>query len=77
MEMINVLVAIRVFGHIWHRQPILVKCDNNAVVQVLISGRTRGPFLASCATNIWQEAATNDTDLKHVHLMGKQNKAAD
>ena len=77
LEMINILVAIRVFGHMWHRQLIQVKCDNDAVVQVLNSGRTRDPFLATCARNIWQEAAIRDIELKYVHIMGKQNKVAD
>ena len=77
LEMINILVDTRVFGHIWHRQLILVKCDNDALVQVLNSGRTRDPFLATCARKIWQEAATNDIELKYVHIMGKQNRAAD
>ena len=77
LEMINILVAIRVFGHIWHRQLILVNCDNDAVVQVLNLGRTRDPSLATCARNIWQEAATNDIELKYVHIMGKQKRAAD
>ena len=77
LEMINILVAIKVFGHMWHRQLILVKCDNDAVVQVLTSGKTRDPFLATCARNIWQEAAVRDIELKYVHIMGKQNKIAD
>ena len=75
--MINILVVIKVFGHMWHRQLILVKCDNDAVVQVLKSGRTRDPFLATCARNIWQEAAIRDIELRYVHIMGKQNKVAD
>ena len=77
LEMINILVAIKVFGHMWHRQLILVKCDNDAVVQVLTSGKTKDPFLATCARNIWQEAAVRDIELKYVHIMGKQNKIAD
>ena len=77
LEMINILVAIRVFSHMWHRQLILVKCDNDAVVQVLNAGRTKDPFLATCARNIWQEAATRYIELKYVHIIGKQNKAPD
>ena len=77
LEMINILVAIRVFGHMWHRKLILVKCDNDAVVHVLNSGKTRDPFLATCARNIWQEAAIRDVELKYVHIIGKQNKVAD
>ena len=35
LEMINILVAVRIFGHSWHKKLVLVKCDNEAVVQVL------------------------------------------
>ena len=49
LEMINILVAVRIFGHIWHRKLVLVKCDNEAVVQVLTSGKSRDPFLAAFA----------------------------
>ena len=77
LEIIIILVVIRVFGHMWHRQLILVKCDNDAVFQVLNSGRTKEPFLATCATSVWLEAATRDIELKYVHIMGKQNKATD
>ena len=35
LEMINILVAIRIFAKYWFRKHILVRCDNIAVVQVL------------------------------------------
>ena len=44
LEMINILVAIRVFGHLWHRKQILLKCDNQAVVQVLSSDKNKDLF---------------------------------
>ena len=47
LEMINILVA-----RLGTKKLVLVKYDNEAVVQILTSGRTRHPFLASYARNI-------------------------
>ena len=77
LEMVNILVAIRVFGHLWHRKQILIKCDNQAVVQVLASGKTKDPFLAACARNVWYECALMDIMIKYEHVMGKNNRVAD
>ena len=44
LEMLNILVALRIFGVHWKKQRSQVKCDNLAVVQVLTSGKTRDPF---------------------------------
>ena len=77
LEMINILVAVRIFVHIWHRKLVLVKCDNEAVVQVLTSGKTRDPFLAACARNIWHECGIRDVELRYVNVRGRDNKTAD
>ena len=36
----------------WTQRKVRVRCDNQAVLQVLRSGRTKDPFLAVCARNI-------------------------
>ena len=77
LEMINILVALRIFAPSWHQKAILVRCDNNAVVQVLTSGKTRDPFLATCARNIWMTAALADIELQYKHIRGCENTAAD
>ena len=77
LEMINILVAIRIFSKIWSKKHVLVKCDNQAVVTVLTSGKTRDAFLAACARNIWLALGQNDTDASYVHVLGKNNQVAD
>ena len=52
LEMVNILLAVRTFVNHWKGHKILIKCDNQAVVSVLTSGRTRDPYLAVCAKNI-------------------------
>ena len=44
---------------------------------VLRSGKTKDPFLAACARNIWYCAATNDVDASYAHIRGTNNKVAD
>ena len=61
-EMVNILVVLKVFCHQWATKRVLVHCDNQAVVCVLQSGSF---------------AATFDTELTYVHVMGKYNRAAD
>ena len=44
---------------------------------VLQSGKAKDPFWGACARNVWLWAATFDTELTYVHVMGKYNRAAD
>ena len=54
LEMVNILCAVTFFRRLWANRHGLVKCDNQALVQVLSAGRARNSFLAACARNIWQ-----------------------
>ena len=76
LEMLNILVALRIFGPQWTKQKLLMKCDNDAVVKVLNSGRTQDQFLGACARNIWFHSALLDIDIKYVHVLGSQNQTA-
>ena len=77
LEMVNILLAIRLFCSLWLGRKVLVRCDNKAVVTVLTSGCTRDPFLSACARNIWYCAAKHDIDMEYVHIKGCDNKVAD
>ena len=70
LEMLNILVAIRVWGPQWYGKAIQIACDNQAVVMVLNSGKTLDLTLAAIARNIVMEAAQFDIFLKTVHIMG-------
>ena len=56
---------------------IRISCDNQAVVMVLNSGKTRDLTLAAIARNIFMEAAHFDIFLKTIHIMGVHNDIAD
>ena len=44
LEMVNILVALKVFCRQWTKKCVLIHCGNQAVVYVLQSGRAKDPF---------------------------------
>ena len=77
IEMWNVLVALKVWGHLWARKSVTIKCDNQAVVSVVNTGVTKDNVLSTMAQNIWLETASSDIKLTLVHIPGKNNECAD
>ena len=77
LEMVNILLAVRLFQAHWAGKKVLVKCDNEAVVSVLRSGKTKDPYLGACARNIWYVYALADMDIQYVHVRGLDNMVAD
>ena len=56
---------------------MLIQCDNQAVVTVLKSGKTRDAFLAASSRNIWYLTAVHNIDLQFTHIRGTSNQLAD
>ena len=52
LEMVNIVVALRLFARLWSGTRVLIRCDNDAVVKVLNAGKARDPFLGACAHNV-------------------------
>ena len=77
LEMVNILLAVRLFQAHWASRKVLIKCDNEAVVSVLRSGKTKDPYLGACARNIWYVCALADIDVQYVHIRGLDNRVAD
>ena len=77
LEMLNILVALRVWHRCWAKSRVRIACDNEAVVHVLNSGRTRDVTLAAIARTIQLQVATCDINLQVVHIPGKENQIAD
>ena len=61
----------------WKNQRILIKCDNQAVVSVLNSGKTQDRTLAAIARNIMIDISEHDIDLQVIHILGIHNKIDD
>ena len=77
LKMINILLSLRLFKHQWSRRKVLIRCDNEAVVTVLKTGKTCDPHLAACACNVWFESAMLDIDLRYAHVRGRDNQITD
>ena len=77
LEMLNIVLALRTWGHFWHHRKIQIFCDNMVVVQVVGSSKTKDPFLAACIRNIWLIAASFDIQIDIKHIPGKKNAIAD
>ena len=77
LEMINILVALRAWAHIFSGRQVVSYCDNAAVVSICQSGRSKDPCLAAIARNIWWLTAACDIDLQLVHISGHHNTIAD
>lgn len=77
LEALAILVALRLWGHLWAGFRIQVFCDNAAVVSALTTGKVKDQSLAAILREIWYVAASSDFELRAVHLPGEENRAAD
>ena len=65
------------FARFWSGTRALVKCGNDAIVEVLNTGKAKDSFLGLCGCNIWYMAALADVDLKYLYVLAKNNTVAD
>ena len=77
LEMLNIVLALRMWGHFWCHAKKNDFCDNMAVVQVVGSSKTKDPFLAACIHNICLISASFDIQIDIKHVPGKKNAIAD
>ena len=77
LEILNIIVALKVWATHWANRRIRIHCDNTAVVKVLNSGRARDPTLALIARNIWLICAIFHIQIVVVHIPGHSNVLAD
>ena len=77
LEMLNLVIALKLWAGNWAHSTVKFYCDNSAVVQVVQTGRTRDDMLALCLRNIWLISATYDITVTIDHIRGKANNIAD
>ena len=77
LELLVVMVGVRLWGHHWQGRRIQLFWDNEAVVSVINTGRTRDPVLATCLREIWLQATQGEFELRAVHLSSQANRTAD
>ena len=76
LEMLNVVVALKIWAESWANCSITILCDNQAVVEVLNSGKTKDMFLATCVRNAWLITSMYNIRLQVVHIPGRHNQVA-
>ena len=77
LEILNILVACKIWAHFWQAKKVQIFCDNMAVVEALTTGRARDHTLAACARNIWLLSSLYNIYLTFSHIAGKENVLAD
>ena len=77
LEMLNVIVAVRVWAQDWSNKNLMVHSDNFAVVDIINNNKTRNDFLAACMRNLWLTLARFNISIQAVHIPGKLNRVAD
>ena len=75
--MLNVDVALKVWSQLWVDKKVKIHSDNQAVVEVLITGLTKDPFLATCDRNIWLITAILNIEIIVIYFPGKNNHTAE
>ena len=72
LEILNIVVACKVWASHWANKRIKIWCDNQAVVEVLTTGRCKDNTLAVCARNIWLISAMYNFQIKIQHISGQK-----
>ena len=70
LEMLNLLIATRLWIKQWQSKNILLFSDNAAVVATLQAGKAHEPFLRAAAREIWLLTARHDVGLTVRHRPG-------
>ena len=77
LEILNLVIAIRLWAPLLAGHVIKVLCDNSAMVSVVQTRRGRVPFLLACAREIWRATTLFKFELRVAHLPGTDNHLAD
>ena len=77
LEFLAVLAGARAWGHLFKGQKIRIYCDNQPVVDVINSSKTKDTFMATCLRELWLVVSKNEFELRAVHLPGEDNRIAD
>lgn len=77
LELLTIVVALKLWGHLWRGLRLTVRCDNEVAVTALNSGRCQNAFINSLLREVCFLAATHEFEIRAVHLPGVLNSEAD
>ena len=70
LELLNVVVALKMWSDRWAGWTVQIYCDNLNSVYVLQSGRSRDSFMQACAREVFLVTAAGDIDIQVCHRPG-------
>ena len=77
LELLNLVVAVKLWSVWWAGHKVEIKCDNMNSCQIVMTGKSIDPFMQSCARELYQVVAAHDIELNVVHAPGLSLKLAD
>ena len=77
LELLTIVVAVKLWGHLWTSKKLVIKYDNKSSVLVLNSGSSRDSFSQSCLREICFFAAIHQFQIKAVFIAGSENRIPD
>ena len=77
LELLNVVVALKVWGPEWRGKRVRVLCDNTNACLALQTGRSRDSYVQHCIREVFLFAARLDVELVAVHRAGELLVRAD
>lgn len=76
-ELLPIIVATAIWGHLWRGKVVLCHCDNQAVVSTIQGGYCRDPSMAQMLRCLFFLEAKFDITLSSAHVPGVLNSCAD
>ena len=76
-ELLPIVLACIVWGHVWRHQSVLAHCDNQSVVEVVNSGYSKDGELMHLLRSLFFIMANLQISLRVVHIPGADNIGAD
>ena len=77
LELLNIVVAVKVWASHWRHRRVKIHCDNSNAVLAVQTGRSRDAFMQGCARELFLWEARYDIDVTVVHKPGRLLVRAD
>lgn len=77
LELMTLSVALKLWGHNFSRQRLVIACDNETAVTAVNTGRSTSETVQRILRDIWFMEAKFDFTVRAVHIRGVDNKLSD
>ena len=77
LELLNVVIALKVWREDWAGRKVKIFCDNSNACCAVQSGRSKDMFMQDCVREVFFVCAVADIELLLLHRPGRQMQRAD